>query len=56
MLREAFRHLQHDLPGSYDILIVVRAHEPMALSEYQQLLSAAAARLHGVWGKRGISN
>ena len=56
MLREAFRHLQHELPAGYDFLIVVRAHEPMALAEYQQLLSAAAGKLCAVWSKRRISD
>src|SRR5207245_8860033 len=26
LLREAFRHLQHDLPAGYDLLVVVRPH------------------------------
>lgn len=47
LLREAFRHLQHDLPQGYDILIVVRPHEPLLLADYQKLLSAAMVKLHG---------
>jgi len=52
MLREAFRHLQHDLPIGYDLLIVVRAHEPLPLEEYQRLLTGIAARLHSMWERR----
>src|SRR5436190_22623801 len=39
LLRESFRLMQHDLPRGYDIVIVVRAHEPMILAEYQRALS-----------------
>jgi ribonuclease P protein component len=52
LLREAFRHLQHDLPGGYDILIVVRPHEPMRLAEYQRLLSAVIVKLHATWQRK----
>jgi len=52
MLREAFRHLQHELPVGYDLLVVVRAHEPMLLAEYQMLLTGLAARLHTMWERR----
>jgi ribonuclease P protein component len=31
LLRESFRHLQHDLPSGYDLLVIVRPHEPLAL-------------------------
>lgn len=49
LLREAFRHLQHDLPCGYDLLIVIRPHEPLPLAEYQRLLSALAVKLHSAW-------
>lgn len=52
LLREAFRHLQHDLPAGYDLLIVVRPHEPLTLAEYQKLLSALAVKLHTTWSKK----
>jgi ribonuclease P protein component len=55
LLREAFRHLQHDLPAGYDIVIVVRAHEPLALPEYQRLLSAIIVKLHSAWQRRQAS-
>jgi ribonuclease P protein component len=55
LLREAFRHLQHDLPAAYDILIVVRAHEPLQLAEYQQFMLATVTRLHVIWSRRATS-
>jgi ribonuclease P protein component len=45
LLREAFRMLQYDFPAGYDILITVRAHEPLTLGEYQKILSGAMGRL-----------
>jgi ribonuclease P protein component len=53
LLRESFRSLQHDLPSGYDLVVVVRPHEPLKLAEYQRLLSAMCAALHVVWLKRG---
>ena len=52
LLREAFRLLRHDLPRGYDLLVVVRPHEPLSLAEYQRILSAACVKLHNVWEKR----
>ena len=53
LLREAFRHMQHDLGSAgYDWVIVVRPHEPLPLAEYQRLLSAAGVKLHNVWNAR----
>lgn len=52
LLREAFRHMQFDLPRGYDLVIVVRPHEPLMLAEYQKLLMAAAVRIHCVWESR----
>jgi ribonuclease P protein component len=52
LLRESFRLLQHDLPAGYDLVIVVRAHEPLKLAEYQQLLRQLCASLNAAWQKR----
>ena len=52
MLREAFRLMQHDLPSGYDLVVVVRPHEPLLLADYQRILSSAAVKLHGVWSRR----
>jgi ribonuclease P protein component len=53
LLREAFRHLQHDIPAAYDLMIVLRPHEPLKLAEYQELLKASIAKLHSTWRRRG---
>lgn len=52
LLREAFRLMQHDLPCGYDLVVVVRAHEPALLADYQRLLAACVVRLHTTWSKR----
>ena len=49
LLRESFRLMQHDLPRAYDVVIVVRPHEPRILAEYQRILSAVLVKLHNVW-------
>lgn len=59
-LREAFRHIQHELPtwevgdesGRYDMIIQVRLHEPLPAAEYQRLLLELASVCHEVWAKR----
>jgi ribonuclease P protein component len=52
MLREAFRLMQHDFPRAYDVVIVVRAHEPLILAEYQRMLTALMVKLHTAWQQR----
>jgi ribonuclease P protein component len=52
LIRESFRLLQHDLPQGYDLVVVVRPHEPLILAEYQKLLMALLVRLHNAWDKR----
>ena len=52
LLREAFRLLQHDFPRGYDLVAVVRPHEPLGLADYQKLLSGAVVRLHRTWQAR----
>jgi ribonuclease P protein component len=49
LMREAFRLMQHDFPGGYDLIVVVRAHEPLMLADYQRILSASALKLHRRW-------
>jgi ribonuclease P protein component len=51
-LREAFRHLQHDFPGNYDLIVAARAHEPATLGEYRDWLADAVAGLHSTWQRR----
>lgn len=38
LLREAFRHAQHDWPGGYDVIFLVRPHELMSAQIYAQTL------------------
>jgi ribonuclease P protein component len=49
LLREAFRLHQHDWPKGYDMVLVVRPHEPLILAEYQKLLTALMLKLHSTW-------
>lgn len=49
LLREVFRHHQHDLARGYDFVINVRGHEPLARDEYESLLCGAMQRLHKRW-------
>lgn len=51
-LREAFRFMQHDWPAGYDVVINVRAHEPLHPTKYQELLTAAVSDLHASWLKK----
>jgi ribonuclease P protein component len=52
LLRESFRLMQHDFPRQYDLVIIVRPHEPMILAEYQRTLSALMLNLHNAWQER----
>jgi ribonuclease P protein component len=52
LLREAFRAHQRDLPVGYDLVIVVRPHEPMILAEYHWLLTTLMVASHAAWEKR----
>ncbi|HET6249084.1 MAG TPA: ribonuclease P protein component [Tepidisphaeraceae bacterium] len=52
LLRESFRAMQHDMPGAYDLVIVLRPHVPMTLAEYQGILRAAVAKVHSAWERR----
>ena len=52
LLRESFRQLQHELPAGYDLLVIVRAHEPLALAEYQQMVTTILTKLDGRWRSR----
>ena len=52
LLREAFRHHQHDLPAGYDFVFVVRPHAPLILAEYQRLMTGVMMKLHATWSRR----
>ena len=51
-LREAFRLGQNELPAGYDLVVVVRPHDPLPLEEYARLLTGVAAHLAERWRKR----
>lgn len=55
LIREAFRHMQHDFPRGYDLIVVVRPHEPLNLAAYQHLLHKAVRQIHQEWTKRDTS-
>jgi ribonuclease P protein component len=50
LIREAFRLGQHDWHGAYDLVVVVRPHEPLELAEYQRLWAELIR-----WADRGRS-
>lgn len=52
LLREAFRLMQHDWPAGYDLVCIVRPHEPLTLAEYQRLLFSAVRGIHQTWRRR----
>ncbi len=52
LLREAFRLTQHGRPVGYDLVIVVRPHEPLTLAEYQRLLDEAVRGVDRLWTHR----
>jgi ribonuclease P protein component len=51
LMRESIRHIQHEVPSGYDIVIVVRPHEFLKLPEYQEILTQLVAKTHGQWAK-----
>jgi ribonuclease P protein component len=40
LLRESIRLTQSDFAGGYDVVLVVRPHDPHDLAEYKKILSA----------------
>jgi len=52
LLREAFRLMQHDLPGRYDLLITVRPHDEAPLAAYRHSLGIAVDQVHAKWRKK----
>lgn len=52
LVREAFRLMQHDFPRAYDLVVVVRPHEPLLLAEYQRMLTGLMVKLHAEWARR----
>ena len=52
LLRESFRLRQHDLPPGFDIVVVVRPHEPLSLADYESMMIDLARRLERAWSRR----
>ncbi len=61
LLREAFRLIQHELPGGvdapersggYDVIVVVRPHEPAGLGDYQRWLLTGIEAVQRQWRKQ----
>ena len=49
LLREAFRLSQHELPTSYDLIIVGRPHAALTLGEYRDALRRGVESLDRRW-------
>ena len=52
LLREAFRHHQHDLAPGYDLVVTVRPHEPLTAEAYGTLFAGMTLKLHQRWERR----
>ena len=52
LLRESLRRIQHDVPGGYDVVVVVRGHAPVELADYMKLLAGGIERVHRKWSER----
>lgn len=51
-LREGFRLHRGAWPGGYDLLVVVRPHDPLSPVEYATHLGTAITKLDHAWRKR----
>ncbi|MSR40830.1 MAG: ribonuclease P protein component [Phycisphaerales bacterium] len=51
-VREAFRLSSPAWSAPYDVVLVIKRHEPVALSEYHKSLEEAIDALHTLWLKR----
>ncbi len=51
-LRESFRLLQHDLPGGYDFVIIVRPHATIPMQRYKDQLASAWEAIDATYKKR----
>lgn len=53
-LREAFRTLRPTMPAGYDLVVIVRPHEPATLDEYREWLRTAWSAVDRVWEKWSV--
>jgi len=51
LIRESIRLLRHEFSGGYDLVIVVRAHDPIPLADYQRILGDLMAKTHDHWSR-----
>jgi len=51
-VREAFRLLQHELPGAYDLVVSAKAHDIAGAEAYQRWLGEAVLRIDRQWRKQ----
>ncbi len=58
-VREAFRHIQHELPAGegkgLDVVVAVRKHEALTADEYRRLLLGLVQKVAGDWERRAPS-
>ena len=52
LLREAFRLSRGDWPVGYDVVVLVRPHRRLHMTEYQKLMTAAITQADQAWRKR----
>ena len=52
MLRESFRLMPQTRSEGYDLVIVVRPHEPLELAAYQKLLPELLVGVAAQWNKK----
>jgi ribonuclease P protein component len=52
LLREAFRQQRHAFPAAYDLVVLVKPHEPRAFTGYQQMLQSGVEQIHREVRKR----
>jgi ribonuclease P protein component len=52
LLREAFRLHRAEWPGGYDLMVVIRPHEELTVTEYAGHLEDTIGRLDQTWRKR----
>jgi ribonuclease P protein component len=52
LIREVFRHAQHDWPGAYDVVISVQPHQVLTLNEYRQAIAKGMQTLHERWSRK----
>jgi ribonuclease P protein component len=52
LLREAFRLSQHGWAAGYDVVVVVRGHEPGTLADYEGLMALGMRGIHAEWERR----